>query len=68
MGLDYGKAKRKQAARRGEPVAPQVWNTDGWRTEYPEDFPVTVRPVGDMPKLPRQSGHKHRNRRKKGNR
>ena len=47
MGLDYNKAKRRAAGRHGEPLAfRETWNTGNWRTEYPEEFPVTVlRPI-----------------------
>ena len=62
MGLNYAKVKAQARARHGEPANPQQWNTAGWRTEYPEEFPVTVAKLGDMPKVPRQRGHRHRNR------
>lgn len=38
--LDYAKQKRRDAGRHGEHDA-HGWNTRGWRTEYPQDFPVT---------------------------
>lgn len=44
--LDYDKAKRRSIGRRGEPISDTPHRLDislrGWRTEYPEQFPVTV--------------------------
>ena len=43
--LDHARAKRLARARRTgtEPAAPpRPWAALGWRTEYPEEFPVIV--------------------------
>jgi hypothetical protein len=42
--LNYEKAKRN--ARRGESEY-EHWNTSGWRTDYPAEFPVTRRSLYD---------------------
>jgi len=60
--LRYANAKARAKARKGERAHPQQWNTAGWRTEYPEEFPVIIRTIGDQPMIPRQSGHRHRRR------
>lgn len=45
-GLDYAKAKRRALGRRGEPISDAPRRLDislrGWRTEYPETFPVIM--------------------------
>ena len=45
-GLDYDRAKRRSAGRHGEPLSDAPYRSPavlrGWRTEYPEVFPVTV--------------------------
>jgi hypothetical protein len=45
MGLNYSRAKRKAQGRHGEYNSPKRWNTAGRRTEWPEEFPVTVTSV-----------------------
>jgi hypothetical protein len=44
--LDYAKAKRRALGRRGAPDDDSTMGRQrplrGWRTEYPEEFPVIV--------------------------
>jgi hypothetical protein len=44
--IDYGKAKRRALGHRGAPDEDSTMGRQralrGWRTEYPEEFPVTV--------------------------
>lgn len=54
-GLNYAKAKRDRLARQAIHAGPDTASTSirperplyGWRTEYPEQFPVTVRRIAD---------------------
>ena len=39
--LDHAKIKARTKGAHGEHT-PHRLNTDGWRTEWPEEFPVTV--------------------------
>jgi len=55
-GLRYARAKAMAKARKGEAANPPRWNTAGWRTEYPEEFPVIVRTMGDQPIPPATAG------------
>jgi hypothetical protein len=40
--MDYARTKRLARARFGEPAGRRRLNLRGWRTEYPDQFPVTT--------------------------